>query len=69
MTLGGPDGNAVIGLTATDKAMDVVSKVNAAGTGVTASTNVEATISNFQSTDEGKTWVKRVLMPLSIMVN
>jgi len=53
ITLGGPDGNAVIGLTATDKAMDVVSKVNAAGTGVTASTNVEATISNFQSTDEG----------------
>ncbi|MGM7319368.1 flagellin [Idiomarina sp. ST10R2A5] len=33
--------------------MDVVGKVNGAGTGVTASTKVEATISNFQSTDEG----------------
>jgi flagellin len=53
ITLGGPDGNAVIGVTATDKAMDIVNKVNDAGTGVTASTRVEATISNFQSTDAG----------------
>ncbi len=53
ITLGGPDGNAVIGVTATDKAMDIVSKVNAAGTGVTASTEVEAKITNFQSTDVG----------------
>lgn len=53
ITLGGPDGNAVIGVASTDKAMDIVGKVNSAGTGVTASTQVEATISNFQSTDEG----------------
>lgn len=53
ITLGGPDGNAVIGVTATDKAMDIVSKVNGAGTGVTASTEVEAKITNFQSTDVG----------------
>ncbi|PWW41707.1 flagellin [Idiomarina loihiensis] len=53
ITLGGPDGNAVIGVTATDKAMDIVGKVNSAGTGVTASTEVTATISNFQSTDAG----------------
>ncbi|WP_339613141.1 MULTISPECIES: flagellin [unclassified Idiomarina] len=33
--------------------MDIVNKVNDAGTGVTASTRVEATISNFQSTDAG----------------
>ncbi|WP_417438328.1 flagellin [Idiomarina sp.] len=33
--------------------MDIVSKVNAAGTGVTASTEVEAKITNFQSTDVG----------------
>ncbi|NWO06968.1 MAG: flagellin [Alteromonadaceae bacterium] len=53
ITLGGPDGNAVIGVTATDQAMDIVGKVNGAGTGVTASTRVEATITNFQSTDAG----------------
>ena len=53
ITLGGPDGNAVIGVTGTDKAMDIVSKVNGAGTGVTASTEVEAKITNFQSTDVG----------------
>ncbi|MGM7449092.1 flagellin [Idiomarina sp. ST20R2A10] len=33
--------------------MDIVSKVNGAGTGVTASTEVEAKITNFQSTDVG----------------
>ncbi|WP_373560811.1 flagellin [Idiomarina loihiensis] len=33
--------------------MDIVGKVNSAGTGVTASTEVTATISNFQSTDAG----------------
>jgi len=53
ITLGGPDGNAVIAIDGADQATDIVSKVNGAGTGVTASTKVEATISNFQSTDEG----------------
>ncbi|MBF38085.1 flagellin [Idiomarina sp. UBA4520] len=49
----GPDGVATVAAAATDTVTDLASKFNSSGTGVSASTEVEAKITNFAATDTG----------------
>lgn len=53
LTFAGPDGNAVVAITATDTVTDIKDKVNSANTGIKAQTTVTTNLDGLTSADDG----------------